>query len=379
LRIYLDHNATTPIRREVLEAMGRALRDGFGNASSVHAEGAAARAAIERARAQVAALIGAEPDEIVFTGGATESNNAALFGALAAPGATPRLATTTVEHPSVAAPADALAAQGRTVVRVAVDGEGRLDLAALRAALADRAALCAVLLANNETGVVQDGGAIGALCAERGVPLHLDAVQALGRVAVDVRSLGASFLAGSAHKINGPQGAGFLYRRRGAALAPFVHGGPQERGRRGGTENVAGAVGLGVACELAARELAARAAECARLRDRLWNGILEKVRGVRRNGSSAAVLPNTLSVEFAGADGETLLQALDLEGIAVSTGSACSSGSIEPSHVLLAMGRSPAEARATLRFSVGHGVDDAQIEAALARLPDLVARVREAA
>jgi cysteine desulfurase len=379
LRIYLDHNATTPIRREVLEAMSRALRDGFGNASSVHAEGAAARAAVERAREQVAALIGAEPGEIVFTAGATEANNAALFGSLPTPAVPARLVTTTAEHPSVAAPADTLAAQGHRVVRVGVDGEGRLDAAALGAALAEPAALCAVLLANNETGVLQDGRALGALCAERGVPLHLDATQALGRVPVDVRSLGASLLSGSAHKLNGPQGSGFLYRRRGLALAPFVRGGPQEKGARGGTENVAGAVGLGVACELALREQDARARAFACLRDRLWNGIREKIPGVRRNGAAAEVLPNTLSVEFAGADGETLLQALDLEGIAVSTGAACSSGSIEPSHVLLAMGRSAAEARATLRFSVGHGVDDAQIEAALARLPDLVARVREAA
>ncbi|HVH05851.1 MAG TPA: aminotransferase class V-fold PLP-dependent enzyme, partial [Myxococcota bacterium] len=233
MRIYLDHNATTPIRREVLEAMGRALRDGFGNASSVHLEGGAARAAIEHARGQVAGLIGAEPDEIVFTAGATESNNAALFGALPEP-AGRRLVTTTVEHPSIAAPAEALAAAGASVTQLGVDTNGRLDLAALRDALAQPAALCAVLLANNETGVLQDGAAVGALCAERGVPLHLDAAQALGRIPVDVRALGAALLAGSAHKLGGPQGVGFLYARRGAKLAPFVRGGPQERGRRGG-------------------------------------------------------------------------------------------------------------------------------------------------
>jgi cysteine desulfurase len=378
VRIYLDHNATTPIRREVLEAMGRAYRDGFGNASSVHAEGASARAALECARAQVAALIGAEPDEIVFTSGATEANNAALRGALAAAGTAARLVTTAAEHASVDEPARALAADGFAVTCVPVDGEGRLDPGALRLALAEPAALCAVLLANNETGVIQDGAAIGALCAERSVLLHLDAAQALGRIPVDARALGAASLAGSAHKLGGPQGTGFLFVRRGVRLPAFLAGGPQERGRRGGTENVAGAVGLGVACELAGRELAARAAEWARLRDRLWDGLREKIVGVRRNGRAGDVLPNTLSVEFAGADAETLLQALDLEGVAVSTGSACSSGSIEPSHVLLAMGRTPAEARSTLRFSVGAGVDEAQIEAVLARLPDLVARVREA-
>jgi cysteine desulfurase len=378
LRIYLDHNATTPIRREVLEAMGRALRDGFGNASSVHAEGAAARASVERARVQVAALIGAEPDEIVFTAGATEANNAALVGTVAEAGPGARLVTTTVEHPSIDAPAESLAARGRTVTRVPVDAEGRIASDALGDALTVPASLCAVLLANNETGVIQDAPALGALCAERGVPLHLDAAQALGRMRVDVRALGASFLAGSAHKINGPQGTGFLFVRRGAALAPFVLGGPQERGRRGGTENVAGAVGLGVACEIAARELDRRSHEWRGLRDRLWDGLRAKVPGVRRNGSAADVLPNTLSVSFAGVDGEALLQALDLEGVAVSTGSACSSGSIEPSRVLLAMGRTPDEARSALRFSVGDGVDEAQIESVLARLPDLVARVREA-
>jgi cysteine desulfurase len=378
VRIYLDHNATTPIRREVLEAMGRAFRDAFGNASSIHAEGAAARTALERAREQVAALVGAEPDEIVFTSGATEANNAAIAGAMAEAGRGARLLTTTAEHASVDEPARALAAAGFTVERIAVDAEGRLDLGALRAALAHPAALCAVLLANNETGVVQDGAAIGALCAGRETPLHLDAAQALGRIPVDVGALGAASLAGSAHKLGGPQGVGFLFVRRGAALRTFVAGGPQERGRRGGTENVAGAVGLGVACELAARELASRPAEWARLRDRLWNGMREKIAGVRRNGAAEGALPNTLSVELAGVSAEALLQALDLEGIAVSTGSACSSGSIEPSHVLLAMGRTPDEARSTIRFSLGAGVDDAQIESVLARLPDLVARVREA-
>jgi cysteine desulfurase len=378
VRIYLDHNATTPIRREVLEAMGRAYRDGLGNASSVHAEGAAARAALERARAQVAALIGAEPDEIVFTSGATEANNAALRGALAGAAHGARLVTTAAEHASVDETARALAGRGVAVTRAPVDAEGRLAPDALGAALADPAALCAVLLANNETGVIQDGAAIGALCAERAVLLHLDAAQALGRIAVDVEALGAALLAGSAHKLGGPQGAGFLYVRRGVRLPALLAGGPQERGRRGGTENVAGAIGLGTACELAARELAARAAEWARLRDRLWEGIREKIAGVRRNGAEGAVLPNTLSVELAGADAEALLQALDLEGVAVSTGSACSSGSIEPSHVLLAMGRTPEQARSTLRFSVGTGVDEAQIDAVLARLPDLVARVRAA-
>jgi cysteine desulfurase len=378
VRIYLDHNATTPVRDEVAEAMLRALRDLPGNPSSVHAEGAAARAAVEGARERVAALVGAAPGEVVFTSGATEANCAVLHGAVAAAGPAAALVTSTAEHPSVEEPAAALAAQGHAVTRVGVDGEGRLDLAALDAALAARPALAALLLANNETGVLQDGAVLGSRAAACGVPLHLDATQAVGKVAVDARRLGAAFLSASAHKLGGPKGVGFLVCRA-QSLPPWILGGPQERGRRGGTENVPGIVGLGAACELALRELGERAARYAALRDRLWHGVREKVPRVRWNGPEGAVLPNTLSVEFEGADGEALLQALDLEGIAVSMGAACHSGSITPSRVLAAMGRTPAQARATLRWSVGHGVDEAQIDRALALLPHLVALAREAA
>jgi cysteine desulfurase len=377
VRIYLDHNATTPVRDEVAEAMVRALRDAFGNPSSVHAEGAAARAAVERARERVAALVGAEPEEVVFTAGASEANNAALQGVLEPAGARARLVTTAAEHPSVEEPARALEARGHRVERMPVDADGRLAHDALREALAEPAALVSVLLANNETGVLQDGAAIAALCAERGVPLHLDATQAVGKLPVDLARIPAALLSASAHKFNGPKGVGFLVRRRGIAVEPWLRGGPQERGRRGGTENVAGIVGLGVACELAARELEARGREWGRLRDRLWQGLREKVPRLRRNGAEP-LLPNTLSLEFEGVDGEALLQALDLEGVAASAGAACHSGSVTPSRVLLAMGRSPAQALASLRFSVGHGVDDAQIGRVLALLPDLVARVRAA-
>ena len=377
MRIYLDHNATTPLRDEVVEAMARVLRDCYGNPSSVHAEGAAARAAVERARERAAALVGAEPDEIVFTAGATEANNAALHGALAGAGPGAGLVTTAVEHPSVEEPAAALEARGHPVIRVPVDAEGRMDLGALREALAPPVRLASLLLANNETGVLQDAAPAAALCRERGVPLHLDATQAVGKLPVDLDALGADLLSASAHKFNGPKGVGILARRRGLRLEAWLRGGPQERGRRGGTENLAGIVGLGVACELAAQELGERAAEWARLRDRLWQGIREKVARVRRNGSERHVLPSTLSVEFEGADGELLVQALDLEGVAVSAGAACHSGSVTPSRVLLAMGRSAEQARGSLRFSVGHGVTDAQIERVVALLPDLVARARE--
>jgi cysteine desulfurase len=378
VRIYLDHNATTPLREEVLEAVTRALREGFGNPSSVHAEGAAARAAVERAREQVAELVGADPAEIVFTAGATEANNAALRGILGAAGPAPRLVTTTAEHPSVEEPAAALEAAGCRVTRVPVDGDGRLREDALEEALGEPAALLSVLLANNETGVLQDAPAIAARARARGVTLHLDATQAVGKWPVRVREVGADLLSASAHKLNGPKGVGFLFVRRGLALSPWIAGGPQERGRRGGTENVAGVVGLGAACALAAAELDLRVTGWGRLRDRLWDGIREKVPGVRRNGAGAVTLANTLSVEFEGADGEALLQALDLDGVAVSAGAACHSGSIAPSRVLLAMGRSAEEARATLRFSVGHGIGEREIDRVVAILPDLVARAREA-
>jgi cysteine desulfurase len=377
VRIYLDYNATTPVRDEVAEAMARALRDLPGNPSSVHAEGAAARAAVESARERVAALVGAAPGEVVFTSGATEANHAAIHGAVAAAGPAAALVTSTAEHPSVEEAAAALEAKAHAVTRVGVDADGRLDLAALDAALASGPALASLLLANNETGVLQDGTALAARTGARGVPLHLDATQAVGKVPVDVARLGAAYLSASAHKFGGPKGVGFLVCR-GRALPPWLRGGPQERGRRGGTENVAGIVGLGVACELSLRELGEREHRYGALRDRLWHGLREKVPRVRRNGAEDAVLPNTLSVEFEGADGEALLQALDLEGVAASMGAACHSGSISPSRVLAAMGRTPAQARATLRLSVGHGVDEAQIDRALALLPDLVALAREA-
>jgi cysteine desulfurase len=380
VRIYLDHNATTPLREEVVEAMARALRSGFGNPSSAHAEGGEARAALEGARAQIAALIGARPDEILLTGGATEANNTALLGVLRArPEAGRHVVTTAVEHPSVEAPLARLERDGWRVTRVGVAADGRVDAAAVAAAFAPDTVLVSVIWANNETGVVQPVERIAALARERGVLMHSDATQAVGKLPIDVGRVPVDLLSLSAHKFNGPKGVGCLVVRGGLDFEPLLHGGPQERRRRGGTENVAGVVGLGVACRLAQRELDDRRAGYARLRDRLWEGIRAKIPGVRRNGSATHVLPNTLNVEFEDAAGEVLLQALDLEGVAVSAGAACASGSIEPSPVLVAMGRSPAAARGSLRFSVGWGVDEAQIDRALAILPDLVERARRAA
>ena len=377
MRIYLDHNATTPLRPEVLAAMHAALRDLIGNPSSTHADGASARAAIEKARAQVAATVGAVPGAITFTSGATEANNTALLGALrAAVGGRREIVTTCVEHPSVSEPLAALEREGWRITRLPVDRDGLLDPEAFAAALGPETALAALLWGNNETGVVQPVARLVEIARGRGVPVHLDATQCVGKIPVDVGVVEVTSLAASAHKQNGPKGAGFLYVKQGAPFEPLLRGGPQERGRRGGTENVAGIVGLGVACDLSRREGVPRAARAASLRDRLWEGIASKVPGARRNGAAAPQLPNTLNVTFPGAAADVLVEALDLEGISVSTGAACSSGSIEPSHVLLAMGLPVDEARASLRFSVGQGVDEAQIDRVLALLPDLVARVR---
>jgi cysteine desulfurase len=378
-RIYLDHNATTPVREAVVDAMARVLRDHPGNPSSTHAEGAKAHLLVRAARDAVAACLGTTPERVVFTGGATESNNT-VVRALRERGAGTRrrLVTTTVEHPSVVAPAQWLEKSGWPVSWVPVDREGRLDVDALLDAVGDDTALVSVIWANNETGVVQPVERIAPALADRGVPLHVDATQAVGKWPVDLSSVPVAYLSCSAHKLNGPKGVGCLVATEPGSVTPLLLGGPQERRLRGGTENVAGIVGFGEACRLAAAELRDRMSAYAALRDRLWDGLRAAVDGVRRNGDPAHVLPNTLSVELDGAAGDVLVEALDLEGIAVSAGAACHSGSVSPSHVLLAMGRSAAEARATLRISVGLGNDAAQIDRAVDVLARLVERAREA-
>jgi cysteine desulfurase len=379
MRIYLDHNATTPVRPEVADAMDGVLREVYGNPSSVHAEGAAAKAEVDRARERVASLLGVASGEVLFTGGATEANNTALLGVLRSRADRGRhVVTTSVEHPSVEAPLAVLEREGWRVSRVPVDEDGCVDLDEFGDAIADDTAMVTAIWANNETGALQPLAQIAEIARARGILVHSDATQAVGKVPVDLRRVPLSLLSLSAHKFGGPKGVGCLVVRGGLAFDPVLCGGPQEGRRRGGTENVPGIAGLGVACELAERELSERLIECASLRDRLWEGILAKIPRVRRNGSAVHVLPNTLNVEFEGAAGELLLQALDLEGVAVSSGAACASGSIEPSHVLVAMGRTAQEARGSLRLSVGHGVDGAQIDRVLALLPDLVERARRA-
>jgi cysteine desulfurase len=318
------------------------------------------------------------PAEIVFTAGATEANNTALAAVTARPDGRRHVVATAVEHPSVDAALADLAARGFPVTRVRVGRSGRVAVDDVAAALRDDTALVTAIWANNETGVLQPVEEIAALARARGAWMHSDATQAVGKHALAAGRAPVDLLSLSAHKFGGPKGVGCLVVRSGIPFPPFLRGGPQERGRRGGTENLSGIVGLGMACELARRELDERVARYAALRDRLWEGIAAKVPGVSRNGDPDHVLANTLSVCFRDTPGELLLQALDVEGVAASAGAACASGSVEPSHVLSAMGFTKAEARGTLRLSVGHGTDESQIDRVLALLPDLVARARAA-
>lgn len=373
MRIYLDHNATTPLRPEVIEAMEGALRETFGNPSSVSFEGTRARALVEQAREQVAELLSADPGRVRFTSGATEANNTLLFGLLV-PG--DHVVTTRVEHPSVTAPLEALAARGVQVDWVAPDEFGCVSVADIEAAITPATKLVCVIWANNETGAIQPIAELAALCRARGIWLHADATQAIGKLDLDLSRLPIDSIASSAHKLGGPKGVGALVSRSQAAIRPMLLGGGQERGQRGGTENVIGIAGYGAACRVASRTGSSHGEAMRRLRDRLWRGLEAEIAGVRWNGDPARTLPNTLNVEFEGLAGEVLLQALDLEGVSVSAGAACHSGSIEPSKTLLAMGRTPEQARGSLRFSLGHGVDEAQVERTLELLGKLVPRIR---
>ena len=376
MRIYLDHNAGASLRPEAREAMLRFLGRP-GNPSSAHREGARARGAVEAARAEVAALIGAGPAEIVFTSGATEANNLALRGVVRAPAG---LVTTAIEHASVLETARALAAEGVRLTVVPVDGDGRVAADDVVAACAPGTALASVGLANGEVGSVAPVAAIAGGLRGSGVRLHTDAVQAAGRMPIDVRALGVDLLSLSAHKLGGPAGVGALWVRRDVGLRSQMTGGPQERGQRAGTENVAGIVAFAEAARLARRDLAVAAAHCARLVDRLWSGLRASMPGVQLNGPAAPPrLPNTLNLTFPGCSGDSLVVLLDLAGIAVSAGSACAAGAAEPSHVLAAMGRDRETARSGLRLSVGPATTDADIDRVLAVLPDLVAQVRRGA
>jgi cysteine desulfurase len=367
--IYLDANATTPLDPAVMAAMMPALREVFANPSSVHKPGQDARALLDRAREQCGAALDCDPREIVFTSGGTEADALAVRGL-----GRRKVVTTAVEHPALLGACAELGGSGAEVIRVRVDGAGQLDLDALDAALPG-ADLCSAMAANNETGVVFPLGRIGELCRKHRVPLHTDAVQAVGKTPLRIRELPVDLVSCSAHKIGGPKGAGLLWVRRGIQLSPVQVGGHQERGRRAGTENVAGIVGLGEALIRAAEALEAEVPRLSSLRDRL-EAAAQEIPGSRVAGAGAERVCNTLNVAFEGCDGETLLVALDLAGVAVSTGSACSSGSLEPSPVLLAMGYPPGLARGAVRFSLWRGTRAEEIEEVCRLLPEVVSRTR---
>jgi cysteine desulfurase len=374
-RIYFDNNATTPLLPAVFEAMRPYFAERFGNASSIHHHGQETRAAVERARESVAALLGCRASEVVFTGGGTEADNLAIFG-LAQPG--DHVITSTIEHHAVLNSCKQIQASGCEVTYVPVDGRGLVDPDDVRRALRPNTKLVTIMMANNETGVLQPAEEIGKITAEADVYFHTDGVQAAGKVAIDVKRLGCDLLSISGHKMHAPQGVGALYVRKGTILEPMFYGGSHERSRRAGTENVPGIVALGQAAELA-REALERGdlVRMAAMRDEIERKILSEIEVTGVNGEGASRVPNTTNIHFDYIEGEALVIALDLKGLAVSTGAACSSGAIEPSHVLTAMGLPPEQARASLRFSLGKQNTPEEVEFALGLIPQTVARLRE--
>ena len=378
MRIYLDYNASAPVVPEAVAATTAALSDRFGNPSSVHYFGQQARAVLDDARDEVAALIGAEPVEVVFTSGGTEADNLAIRGVAEAAASRGRrhVVATAIEHEAVLHTVRELSRRGCDVTLLPVDASGIVDPSALASAIRPDTALVTVMHANNEVGTLQPVAELAALAHEAGAVFHTDAVQTVGRIAVDVRALGADLLSLSGHKLGAPKGIGALWVRRGTKLAPLMTGGRQERNRRPGTENVPAAAGLGAAARVARSTLAEQGPRVAALRDRLDAGVLAGVPGAAINGNPARRIPGTSNISFEGVEAEALLIALDLEGIAVSTGSACSSGTLEPSHVLRAMGLGAHRVQSALRFSLGAGTTAEEIDRVVTLLPDLVTRIR---
>jgi cysteine desulfurase len=402
-RVYFDHNATTAVEPDVLEAMLPYFSEEFGNASSIHGFGQKARAAVETAREQVAALIGARPQEIVLTSGGTEADNHAIFGLVRAAVAdggsaagrassgelqerypnrlqepkAPHIITTAIEHEAVLNSCQELEKQGFAVTYLAVDRNGLFDLDEVRRALRAETALITVMHANNEIGTVQSMREIGKIAAEADVYFHTDAVQSAGKIPIDVNELRLDMLSISGHKMYAPKGVGALYVRGGTRVQQLMYGGHHQRGYRPGTENVAAIVGLGKAAEIARKSLSVDAERVEILRDELERGLLRRVPDTCVNGAGAARTPNTTNITFAGIDGEALLIALDLKGLACSTGAACSSGAVEPSHVLTAIGLNGADARSSLRFSLGRHTTPEEVAFALEVIPAAVAKLRE--
>ncbi len=371
---YFDNNATTPPLPAVVEAMRPCLEANFGNASSIHRQGQQARAMIEAARAAAAELIGAEPNEIVFTSGGTEADNLALFGMIPEPRGA-HLIVSAIEHHAVLHTARELAERGAAVSWLPATRDGRVRPADVEQALRPETRLISVMLANNETGVIQPIEAIGRIARQARVPLHVDAVQAAGKIPVSVEELGCSLLSFSAHKFHGPQGVGALYVRRGTRLRPLFYGGRHERERRAGTENLAGIAGMGAAARLALRDLEAEARRQSRMRDALEAAVKQSIPEAEALGAEAPRVPNTSCLHIPGIAGEALVIALDLRGYCISTGAACSSGAVEPSHVLTAMGLEDAEARACVRISLGKLNREAEAEAFCRILPAEIARL----
>ena len=379
-RIYLDYNATTPLRPEVRDTMMPYLTEAFGNGSSIHAYGREARNAIDTAREQVAALIGAKsPSEIVFTGSGTEADNHAIKGLTElekSRGKGNHIITSSVEHHAVLHTCHYLEQRGFEVTYLPVDRYGRVCLQQLRDAVRETTVLISIMHVNNENGTIQPLEEICEIAQAHGIPLHTDAVQSVGKLKIDVQALGVNLLTLSGHKIYGPKGIGVLYIRRGTRLANLVHGGSHERNRRAGSENVPAIVGLGTAAELAKQEQNAHAAHLHNVTQRLRDGLDKHLRGLHYNGHPEHCAPGTLNVSFENVEGESLILRLDMEGICVSTGSACTSGSMEPSHVLAALGLPPRLAQGTVRFSLGSRTTAAEIDAVLAKLPKVIQQMR---
>jgi cysteine desulfurase len=377
-RIYFDHNATTPITPEVLAAMLPYLTGEFGNASSIHAFGQNAREAVEQARSSVAALVGARAADIMFTSGGTESNNHAILGAVAAStGKNKHVITSAIEHVAVLDTCRALAKSGIDLTIVPVNREGLVNPEDVQRAIRPETVLITLMLANNEIGTIEPVEEIGKIAAEESIVFHTDAVQAAGKIPIDVKKLGVHLLSISAHKFCGPKGVGALYIRKGTQLAPLMYGGHSERDRRPGTEDVAAIAGMGKAAELARLSMREENERVRALRDRLERGLLDRVSHSWVNGALAPRVPNTSNLTFPFIEGEAMVIALDLKGIACSTGAACSSGAVEPSHVLMALGLAPEDARATLRLSLGHQTTKEEIDFALETIPPVIERLRQ--
>ncbi|MGD0499001.1 MAG: cysteine desulfurase family protein [Bryobacteraceae bacterium] len=376
-RFYFDHNATTPLAPEALDVMTACLGQVYGNASSIHYFGQGAKQRLETARRQLASAIHCPPADVVFTGGGTEADNMAALGvARAARGPARHVITSVIEHPAVLGPCQQLEREGAAVTRLPVGSEGVVDPEDVRRALRPETSLVSIMHANNELGTIQPIAEIARIARAAGVPLHVDGVQALGKIPVDVEALGVDLYSVSAHKVYAPKGVGALYVRKGTSMAPIAYGGHHERDRRPGTENVPGAAAFGAAAELAARTLAAESERLAGLRDRLESLILDRIPGTAVNGARRSRTPNTSNVCFEGIDGEALVIALDLRGFAVSTGAACSSGALAPSHVLLGIGLSAERARASMRFSLGRSNTAEQVDALADALAGAVGHLR---